>query len=137
MTLQISFSYAQYPIVKKMGNDSVVIMTTSQGRTINELFEKNDKDLVKLKDSIGTLVTKYTYSTKVIDSLRVVKDTVSNRKDSLYAMYLDMKWRRDTNLVIYQVKEKKFNKTIKLWQFLNIGYMAFMFIVVTIIKTSN
>jgi hypothetical protein len=120
-----------------MGNDSVVIMTTSQGRIINELFEKNDKDLVKLKDSIGTLVTKYTYSTKVIDSLRVVKDTVSNRKDSLYAMYLDMKWRRDTNLVIYQVKEKKFNKTIKLWQFLNIGYMAFMFIVVTIIKTSN
>lgn len=137
MTLQISFSYAQYPIVKKMGNDSVVIMTTSQGRKINELFEKNDKDLVKLKDSIGTLVTKYSYSTKVIDSLRVVKDTVSNRKDSLYAMYLDMKWRRDTNLVIYQVKEKKFNKTIKLWQFLNIGYMAFMFIVVTIIKTSN
>lgn len=137
MTLQISFSYAQYPIVKKMANDSVVIMTTSQGRKINELFEKNDKDLVKLKDSIGTLVTKYSYSTKVIDSLRVVKDTVSNRKDSLYAMYLDMKWRRDTNLVIYQVKEKKFNKTIKLWQFLNIGYMAFMFIVVTIIKTSN
>ena len=44
-----------------MGNDSVVIMTTSQGRKINELFEKNDKDLVKLKDSIGTLVTKYTY----------------------------------------------------------------------------
>ena len=34
-----------------MGNDSVVIMTTSQGRKINELFEKNDKDLVKLKDS--------------------------------------------------------------------------------------
>jgi len=120
-----------------MGNDSVVIMTTSQGRTINELFEKNDKDLVKLKDSIGTLVTKYTYSNKVIDSLRVIKDTVSSRKDSLYALYIDMKWRRDTNLVIYQAKEKKFNKTIKLWQFLNLGYMVVMFTIVFLIKTGH
>jgi hypothetical protein len=120
-----------------MGNDSVVIMTTSQGRKINELFEKNDKDLVKLKDSIGTLVTKYTYSNKVIDSLRVIKDTISSRKDSLYALYIDMKWRRDTNLVIYQAKEKKFNKTIKLWQFLNLGYMVVMFTTVFLIKTGH
>jgi len=118
-------TYAQYPIVKKIGNDSVVIMTTNQGRRINELFEQNDKDIIRLKDSVDSLKTKYLYSTKVIDSLRVVRDTVRVKNDSLYKLYLDMKWRRDTNLVIYNKVERNYNKSIKTWQWINVGFIAF------------
>ena len=118
-------TYAQYPIVKKIGNDSVVIMTTTQGRKINELFEQNDKDIIRLKDSVDSLKTKYVYSIKVIDSLRVVRDTVRVKNDSLYKLYLDMKWRRDTNLVIYNKVERNYNKSIKTWQWINVGFIAF------------
>lgn len=40
--------YSQYPIAKKIGEDSVVIMTIKQGNDINNTF-------IKLKDSINTL----------------------------------------------------------------------------------
>lgn len=40
--------YSQYPIAKKIGEDSVVIMTLKQGNDINNTF-------TKLKDSINTL----------------------------------------------------------------------------------
>jgi hypothetical protein len=100
-------------------------MTTNQGRRINELFEQNDKDIIRLKDSVDSLKTKYLYSTKVIDSLRVVRDTVRVKNDSLYKLYLDMKWRRDTNLVIYNKVERNYNKSIKTWQWINVGFIAF------------
>jgi hypothetical protein len=112
-------------------------MTTAQGRKINELFDLNDKQIVKLKDSVA-------YTNKVIDSIRVIKDTIRVEKDTLTSKYLlmksmyqDMKWRRDTNLVIYQAKEVKFNKTIKLWQFLNLGYIVVMFTTMMLIKTGH
>lgn len=43
-----SLTYSQYPIAKKIGEDSVVIMTIKQGNEINNTF-------LKLKDSINTL----------------------------------------------------------------------------------
>lgn len=43
-----SLTYSQYPIAKKIGEDSVVIMTLKQGNDINNTF-------LKLKDSINTL----------------------------------------------------------------------------------
>ena len=137
MILLTNSVLGQYPIVKKIGNDSVVIMTTAQGRRINDLFDQNDKQIVRLKDSVA-------YTNKVIDSIRVIKDTMRIEKDTLTSKYLlmksmyeDMKWRRDTNLVIYQAKETKFNKTIKLWQFLNLGYIVIMFTTMMLIKTGH
>lgn len=41
-------SYSQYPTVKTIGKDTVVIMTVKQGQEINETFSV-------LKDSIGRL----------------------------------------------------------------------------------
>ena len=112
-------------------------MSTAQGRKINELFEQNDKELVRLKDSVS-------YTRKVIDSLKVIRDTIRVEKDTLTSKYLhmkimyeDMKWRRDTNLVIYQTKEVKFNKTIKLWQLINVGYIVVMFTTMMLIKTGH
>jgi hypothetical protein len=126
LILIVSSSFAQYPISKKIGNDSVVIMTTAQGRKINELFEKNEKIIDSIK-------TKYAVSTKIIDSLSVVRDTIKVHNDSLLSkyigmrnMYEDMKWRRDTNIVIFKKAERKWNKETKVIQYANIGLITFI-----------
>jgi hypothetical protein len=101
-------------------------MTTAQGRKINELFEKNEKIIDSIK-------TKYAVSTKIIDSLSVVRDTIRVQNDSLLSKYIsmknmydDMKWRRDTNLVIYKNAELKWNKQTKVVQFINVGLITFI-----------
>ena len=129
LILIVSSSFAQYPITKKIGNDSVVIMTLSQGRRINELFDKNEKIIDSIK-------TKYAVSTKIIDSLSVVKDTIKVHNDSLLskyvvmkAMYEDMKWRRDTNLVIYKREERIWTKNVRTVQYImGIMILTIMFI---------
>jgi|GEM_PF-1824710 len=132
LILIVSSSFAQYPISKKIGNDSVVIMTTAQGRKINELFEKNEK-------IIDSIRTRYEVSTKIIDSLSVVRDTIKVHNDSLLSKYIemtklyaDMKWRRDTNILVYKKQELKWNKQTKVMQFINVGLITFiMFWVMT------
>lgn len=126
LILIVSSSFAQYPITKKIGNDSVVIMTTAQGRKINELFDKNEKIIDSIK-------TKYAVSTKIIDSLSVVRDTIKVHNDSLLSkyigmrnMYEDMKWRRDTNIVIFKKAERKWNKETKVIQYVNFGLITFI-----------
>jgi len=126
LILIVSSSFAQYPISKKIGNDSVVIMTTAQGRKINELFEKNEK-------IIDSIRTRYEVSTKIIDSLSVVRDTIKVHNDSLLSKYIemtklyaDMKWRRDTNILVYKKQEIKWNKQTKVMQFINVGLITFI-----------
>ena len=84
LTLVSNLSYCQYPIVKKLGNDSVVIMTLTQATTINSTFQANQN---------------------TIDSLRThvyIKDSIINKKkttyDSLYAVTNQYKIRYDERL---------------------------------------
>ena len=61
LILIINSNYCQYPIVKKIGNDSIILMTLKQGEQINKLYEVNKneidslKRLVKVNDSIVVL----------------------------------------------------------------------------------
>ena len=64
--LVLNISYCQYPIVKKIKNDTVVILTLNQSEQINKLFiNYNDtigklkKSLNKTNDSLNTNKTKY------------------------------------------------------------------------------
>ena len=49
MTLACLTSYSQYPITKKIGNDSVVIMTVPQGEYINKLYKQYNNTIDSLK----------------------------------------------------------------------------------------
>ena len=142
LILLLDSTFAQYPIVKKIGNDSVVIMTTEQGRKINELFDQNDKEIFKLKESVDSLKTKYVFSTKIIDSLKIIRDTIKfksdsikYKNDSLFKLYSDMKFRRDTNLIIHRNAEIKWNKSTKLWGKINIAYFIVMVTFITLVKS--
>lgn len=84
LTLVSNLSYCQYPIVKKLGNDSVVIMTLTQATTINSTFQANQN---------------------TIDSLRThvyIKDSIINKKkttyDSLHAVTNQYRIRYDERL---------------------------------------
>ena len=41
-------------------------------------------------------------------------------------MYEDMKWRRDTNIVIFKKAERKWNKETKVIQYVNVGLITFI-----------
>jgi hypothetical protein len=81
VTLVSNLGYCQYPIVKKIGNDSVVVMTLKQANTINDKFQSNQttidslKTYVYIKDSIISK-DKITY-----DSLHAVTNQYRARYD--------------------------------------------------------
>ena len=52
MILVVSLSYCQYPIIKKIGNDSLILITLKQGDDINQYFIKYQKKIDSLKDTI-------------------------------------------------------------------------------------
>jgi len=84
LTLVSNLSYCQYPIVKKLGNDSVVIMTVKQAVTINSTFQANQNTIDSLKMHV------------------YIKDSVINKEkttyDSLYKITNQYKVRYDERL---------------------------------------
>ena len=70
-------SYCQYPVVKTIGKDTVVIMTLKQGEDINKQFVSlNDslstlnKNLLELRQTIGSLGAKnIQLSTNLVKSM--------------------------------------------------------------------
>jgi hypothetical protein len=61
-----NLSYCQYPIVKKIGNDSVVVMTLKQATTINDMFQLNQNTIDSLKTHV------------------YIKDSIINKKKTIY-----------------------------------------------------
>jgi len=68
LILIINSSYCQYPIVKKIGNDSIILMTLKQGEQINRSYEINKNQI----DSLKRLVNN---SIKVNDSILILSDS--------------------------------------------------------------
>jgi len=64
-----NLSYSQYPIIKKIGNDSIVLMTLKQGESINKKFADDKTKLLLLQDSVK------------LEKIRV--DSLKNKYDSL------------------------------------------------------
>jgi hypothetical protein len=103
LILLTSFSFAQYPLIKKLGKDSVVIMTIQQGNQINESFDNNEKTISLLRDSLKLLRFNLLQTNLVTDTLKVKKDT-------LFSMYQEIKWKHDKNIEIYKSTEKKWKQ---------------------------
>lgn len=71
MLIQVSvLSYSQYPIIKKIKEDSVVIMTIQQGKEINALYLGYNKTIDSLK-----IKTKYYDS--AINQISKKQDTIN------------------------------------------------------------
>jgi len=86
-----ALALTQYPIQKVINGDSVVIMTTQQGRDINIKFEKQKKKIADL--------------TRQIDSLKQAQPHI--KPETLYVTEI-------TNEVYYQSKLRKLD-TLECW----------------------
>lgn len=78
--LVVNTSYSQYPIVKKIGNDSLILITLKQGEEINKSFIQNQKKLDSLKDSVY-------HKRLLIDSLNVEFDKLYKKKEEYRFRY--------------------------------------------------
>lgn len=101
MTQVVSLSYAQYPLTKKIGNDTVVIMTIKQGEQINKSFDEYEEKVSKLKDTITILKNNLIDGKKQYDSsIGFVKSEVN-----------EYKWKYEENKRTYLKHEALFLKT--------------------------
>lgn len=110
-------SYCQYPMVKKIGNDSVVLMTLKQGDEINNNFRK-------LKDSISYLQLKNDSLKMDFRSYQIRNgqrlQTIYNEWAREFNQHNQTKVQLDTfrsmymaNKLIYLDREKKMQNEIK------------------------
>ena len=108
--------YCQYPITKKIGEDTVVIMTLKQGEQINKTFNKFGQDLSLTKDSLKIKRAQY-------DSLF---NTISLVKDSFY----DWKWKYTENKRIYEaynINQAKIEKLHSVSKLILVGIIILQF----------
>lgn len=101
--MEVNLCFAQYPITKKIGNDTVVIMTIRQAENINQLFDTNEKELNKINDSLNLLKGLLLENSKKSDSL-IYKVQATDFKVEEY------KFKYEENKKIYLDKEKTYNK---------------------------
>ena len=102
MILEAHSAYCQYPKVKKINQDSVVIMTLEQGKEINTTFLQLNNKIESLKDTIfyyNKLKTKY-------DSLN---KEIYLKQDSFY----NWKWKYEANRNTYYNRETEVEKDKK------------------------
>ncbi len=101
-----NLSYAQYPIVKKIGNDSVILITLKQGNDINKKFDDNNLLIGKLSDTISTLKMDVRQFKGLSDSLSFKNIRTQSVSDSFKYMY-------EQNKIIYLDREKFWDKNFK------------------------
>jgi len=78
--LVASLSYSQYPIIKKIGKDSLILMTLKQGDDINKSFTQYQKKLDSLEDSV--VAKRF-----LIDSLNVEFNKLDKKKEEYKLRY--------------------------------------------------
>ena len=93
-------SYSQYPQIKKIKQDSVVIMTIEQGKEINALYLNYNKTIDSLK------------------SKTIKDDSILNIYISKASALENYKYRYEANLETYKTRERELDKMDKYhaWQ---------------------
>lgn len=114
-------SYCQYPTVKTINNEQVVIMTLKQGEDINKKFSSLNDTINSLKDTVN--------KTKNVLNLTVSE---KNKLDSLFRINQD-------KLVVSDREVKKLNELLKENQDIQMrerrnwaAWMVFSFILVIV-----
>lgn len=93
-------SYSQYPIIKKIKDDSVVIMTVKQGNEINALYLRYNETIDSLKNKT------------------IKDDSILNIYGTKVSALENYKYRYEANLETYRTREKELDKMDKFhaWQ---------------------
>ena len=113
LTLGTLSGYSQsttYPKTKKIGQDSVVIITIKQADQINDTFNLYRDSILLTKDSIAK-------QKRILDSLRTEYISLKNAPN-------EYKWKYDANREIYFKREETIRRDEK-WHFIQkLGLVA-------------
>lgn len=130
MMLASLTSYCQYPTTKKIGKDTVVIMTISQAENINNQFTKFrdsilsiEKKNILLSEKVDTVSFQKQY---VLDSLTKVYDNMLKAQTKMQIAIIDKK-----EAYVYAKKIKKDFQTNTLLAFIGLSVFT---IIVTLMK---
>jgi hypothetical protein len=100
-------SYSQYPVVKKIGSDSVVLITLKQGNDINRQFTVLNDSIKQLNDYIA--IAKFDFNKYQVESenkyqqLNLTTIKYKSEADSIRFMY-------NQNKKIYKKHEDWWNR---------------------------
>ena len=130
LILVVSSSYAQYPVTKKIGKDTVILMTIKQGEQINKMFDDFEQQVISLKDSVSMLKSRVNITHINLDSSKVKLDTLHYKYSLLSKTYKDSaevlndyRTRYYKNLDVYKKYELETNRELWLHR-LNTSLMA-------------
>ena len=117
MTVSLS-SYCQYPAVKVIGKDSVVVMTIKQGQDINQKFMDLTSEIKSLKDSISKK------DSEVI-SLKSENNSLNTSLNSITVKSQGLEDNNSKLKIIIEDNEKSHLSERRKWA----GWMFFSFVV--------
>lgn len=95
--------YCQYPKIKKINEDSIVLITLEQGNEINRVF-------LKLNNKIDSLKNTELFYNKLKHEYDSIYKTLYQAKDSIY----NWKWKYEANRASYESRQKDYWKTEKI-----------------------
>lgn len=87
MILVANSGYCQYPIIKKIGNDSLILMTIKQGEDINKEFANNQKKLDTFKNMIDSLKDNLRIKRLLYDSINIELNKIDKTKEEYKNKY--------------------------------------------------
>jgi hypothetical protein len=147
LTLLITLTIASHSllrgqVVKKIGNDSVVIMTIKQGIAINNLIDSLESQVYKKSDSLSMLNKKVDRIVdRYNDSILIINNRFLMQKESLVSenrvnkdTLNDYKNRYYKNIDIYNQYEKDMNFELKLHRLNSVLFAALTFFLYSQIK---
>lgn len=121
--VSLSSVYAQYPMIKKIGNDTVVIITLKQGEEINKIYDQNKSQIKKLSDTVSILSSNVKTFKDSTQNLSIVNTKTRVESDSFKHMYIE-------NKKIYMEKERQFKRDRKMFAF-NTGILAILVMILS------
>lgn len=141
----VSHSVLRAQVVKKLGADSVIVLTLKQGRAVNNLIDSLEKVANLKTDSILTFKK---YVDRYVDSVAKINRQVFTQKIEYYALkdsllaqnrinldsLVDYKNRYYKNIEIYNKYEKSMDFEIKLHRLNSVLFAALAFFLYSQIK---
>ena len=103
--LMSNLSYSQYPVVKKIGSDSIVLMTLKQGNDINNQFSVMSDSIKGLKNSLA--VSKFDFDKYKVES--------ENKYQQLNLSTIKYKSEADSFKYMYNQNKKIYKKHEDWW----------------------
>lgn len=95
-------------MVKKIGNDSVVLITIKQGEEINNEFDKKNLQINKLSDSLIILKNQIGIEKEINKILSLKNEKQKSISDSIFDIY-------KKNNIIYSERERAHKREQKLF----------------------